>query len=110
MNAVPGAYYAEQSRQAWNQGNYASSIILYTGAFVDVGFAFATLGGSTVEETVGRSLSQEAVRFHHPWPKYLGGKLQQILEPLPKVLHDAYHSGLDKILPRQAGTGCGFKT
>ncbi len=35
---------------------------------------------------------------------YLGGKFQQLLEPLPKGLHDAYHSGLDKILPRQAGT------
>jgi hypothetical protein len=36
---------------------------------------------------------------------YLGGKMQQILEPLPRRLHDAFHSGLDKILPRQAGTG-----
>ena len=29
---------------------------------------------------------------------------EQILEPLPKAVHDAFHSGLDKILPRQAGT------
>jgi hypothetical protein len=26
------------------------------------------------------------------------------LVPLPKSIHDVYHSGLDKILPRQKGT------
>jgi hypothetical protein len=46
----------------------------------------------------------DIVQFHHAWPKYLGGAAQQILEPLPKAVHDAFHSGLDKILPRQAGT------
>jgi RHS repeat-associated protein len=49
-------------------------------------------------------ITSDVVRFHHPWPKYLGGSLQQILEPLPKSLHDAFHSGLDKILARQVGT------
>lgn len=47
----------------------------------------------------------DAVRFHHPFPQYLGGKFQQLLEPLPKSLHDAYHSGLDKVLPRQIKGG-----
>ncbi|MEY2493785.1 MAG: hypothetical protein QOJ45_277 [Verrucomicrobiota bacterium] len=51
-----------------------------------------------------RVLAADAVRFHHGWPKYLGGDMQQILEPLPKSMHDAFHSGLDKIIPRQAGT------
>jgi hypothetical protein len=36
---------------------------------------------------------------------YLGGKVQQLLQPLPKELHDAYHSGLDKVLPRQIKGG-----
>lgn len=38
---------------------------------------------------------------HHPWPKYLGGPKRQDLARIPKSIHDAYHSGLDKILPRQ---------
>lgn len=46
-----------------------------------------------------------AVHFHHPYPQYLGGKFQQLLDPLPKGLHDLYHSGLDKILPRQIKGG-----
>jgi hypothetical protein len=45
-----------------------------------------------------------AIRYHHSFPQYLGGRYQQILEPLPKSLHDAYHSGLDKILPRALGS------
>ena len=40
---------------------------------------------------------------HHAWPKYLGGPKRQDLQRLPKHLHEAYHSGLDKILPRQRG-------
>jgi hypothetical protein len=49
-------------------------------------------------------LADDAVRFHHPLPQYLGGQYQQILEPLPKGLHDSFHSGLDKVLPRKWGT------
>jgi RHS repeat-associated protein len=45
-----------------------------------------------------------ALRKHHSWPKYLGGAEAQDLVPLEKWLHDAYHSGLDKVLPRQNGT------
>jgi hypothetical protein len=41
--------------------------------------------------------------LHHAWPKYLGGPAKQALERLPKTVHNAYHSGLDKILPRQWG-------
>ncbi|MGH8018120.1 MAG: hypothetical protein ACREIA_07490, partial [Opitutaceae bacterium] len=55
-------------------------------------------------ESTAVNLADDAVRFHHPYPKYLGGNHQQILEPLPKKLHDAFHSGLDKVLPRQKGT------
>ena len=41
--------------------------------------------------------------LHHAWPKYLGGPSKQVLVKLPKAVHDAFHSGLDKILPRQWG-------
>lgn len=42
--------------------------------------------------------SDDPIRFHHAWPMYLGGPRDQLLEPLPKSLHDAYHRGLDKVL------------
>jgi RHS repeat-associated protein len=45
-----------------------------------------------------------ALRKHHSWPKYLGGAEKQDLVPLEKWLHDEYHRGLDKILPRRLGT------
>jgi hypothetical protein len=56
--------------------------------------------GATKCETT----AADAIRFHHPFPKYLGGDVQQILEALPKSLHDAFHAGLDEYLPRRAGT------
>ncbi len=40
---------------------------------------------------------------HHAWPKYLGGPKKQDLYDLPPSLHEAYHAGLDKVLPRQRG-------
>ena len=46
-----------------------------------------------------------ANRLHHPWPKYLGGAVKQKLQSLPKATHDAFHAGLDKILPRQIRGG-----
>jgi hypothetical protein len=49
-------------------------------------------------------MKSDPVRLHHSWAKYLGGAEKQDLVPLPKSVHDAYHSGLDKILPRQRGT------
>lgn len=58
------------------------------------GGAGALSGGGTDDPT----------RKHHAWAKYLGGAEKQDLVPLPKTVHDAYHSGLDKILPRQKGT------
>jgi RHS repeat-associated protein len=53
--------------------------------------------------TAGKT-ALEAVQFHHAWPKYLGGRVQQILEPLPKSLHKAFHQGLDDLFPRWKGT------
>jgi hypothetical protein len=52
---------------------------------------------------VGKA-AKAATHAHHAWPKYLGGPKIQDLQRLPKSVHDAYHSGLDKILPRQRGT------
>lgn len=48
--------------------------------------------------------AQAVTHGHHAWPKYLGGPAKQDLARLPKSVHDAFHSGLDKILPRQRGT------
>ena len=48
-------------------------------------------------------IKDDPIHFHHPYPMYLGGHFQQILEPLPKSLHQAYHRGLDTILPRKKG-------
>ncbi|MEO7325357.1 MAG: RHS repeat-associated core domain-containing protein [Dokdonella sp.] len=59
----------------------------------------ATDGAAAATDAV-----QEAARLHHSWPKYLGGEAEQDLVSLSKSMHDAYHSGLDKILPRQWGT------
>ena len=42
-------------------------------------------------------------RLHHSWPKYLGGASKQEFVSIPKSLHDAYHKGLDDVLPRWKG-------
>ncbi|HEY5569057.1 MAG TPA: RHS repeat-associated core domain-containing protein [Gammaproteobacteria bacterium] len=51
----------------------------------------------------GRVVVAQPIRLHHAWPKYLFGPTKQDLVPLTKSLHDAFHSGLDKIWPRQWG-------
>jgi len=66
------------------------------------------LGGTRSVNATRLGKSAEAAagvtHGHHPWPKYLGGPGRQDLARLPKTVHDAFHSGLDKILPRQRGT------
>jgi RHS repeat-associated protein len=65
------------------------------------------VGGLVGEIGVARgaaAAAEDAIRLHHTWPKYLGGAAEQDLVPLSKSLHDAFHSGLDKILPRQWGS------
>lgn len=59
-------------------------------------------GGKGVKALGGAA--RATTHAHHAWPKYLGGPKAQDLQQLPKSVHDAYHSGLDKILPRQRGT------
>jgi hypothetical protein len=53
---------------------------------------------------VARSVAEDAIHGHHPWPMYLGGPVKQDLVPLPISLHYAFHSGLDKVLPRRMRT------
>ena len=60
--------------------------------------------GEILVKEGGKIAEELLVRKHHSWPKYLGGALKQDLVPLSKPLHDAYHSGLDKILARQKGS------
>jgi len=33
---------------------------------------------------------------HHPFPKYLGGALDQTLRKMPRKLHDSFHGALDR--------------
>jgi len=42
----------------------------------------------------------EQFHRHHPWPKYLGGPEEQILERLPRSLHEEYHRGIDQFAKR----------
>ena len=44
------------------------------------------------------------IRFHHAYPKYLGGAEDQLLEPVPTEMHYEYHAALDEVLPRSEGT------
>jgi hypothetical protein len=67
----------------------------------DVGIIGASIIGSA---RAARGTAQAVTHGHHAWPKYLGGPAKQDLARLPKSVHDAFHSGLDKILPRQRGT------
>lgn len=79
------------------RGNYADAAANATAAipvFGDIGAAMRVSKKVLVPEKIHR---------HHSWPKYLGGERQQELVSIPKVLHEKYHSGLDKVLPRQKG-------
>jgi hypothetical protein len=33
---------------------------------------------------------------HHPFPKYLGGSVDQTLKKIPRKLHEKFHAALDK--------------
>jgi hypothetical protein len=59
---------------------------------------------TTQPTTTTATAAPGAIHGHHPWPKYLGGPAKQDLANLSEPLHKSYHSGLDRILPRQRGT------
>ena len=46
----------------------------------------------------------KSTQEHHPWPKYLGGPKKQPLYTMDTKLHEAYHTGLDKIFSRFDGS------
>ena len=93
------AYDLSKTAIAYARGRASKAELAVTAAGAAAGIW--TVGGGLGR--AGRAGVKTAVNFHHPWPKYLGGAQQQILEVLPTGLHKAYHSGLDKILPRQVG-------
>ena len=100
LSAVSGIENGKAVRQTSRQGDYSLATLYGLAMIGDVGnVALSLIPGEGAEIQA----LEDAVRFHHPWPMYLGGKTQQILEALPKAIHDAYHSGLDKILARQKG-------
>jgi RHS repeat-associated protein len=61
------------------------------------------IGADEVLAARGTIAAEDAIRLHHAWPKYLGGAAKRDLSPLSQSLHNTFHSGLDKILPRQWG-------
>jgi hypothetical protein len=64
----------------------------------------AKKGDALSETTEIATETASQIAKHHSWPKYLGGAAKQDLITLPKDLHQSFHGGLDKILPRQWGT------
>jgi RHS repeat-associated protein len=97
----PNATAAERSVAT---GGFLAGIMLPGGGYGAAGKAVVQRADDIAHAAQALRGADDAVRFHHAWPKYLGGAVQQILEPLPKAVHDAFHSGLDKLLPRQRGT------
>lgn len=63
----------------------------------------AAAGGMAIKVGGGVLLRVIKTEMHHAWPKYLGGAQKQILEKLPHELHNAFHQGLDKTVPRYLG-------
>jgi hypothetical protein len=129
VNAVPGAYYAGLAQQQFHQGNYGAAAVYGAAALGDAALGAATLGASTRLGAVARATETaltaegqatgraagvtaegaapaavEAIENHHPWPKYLGGPVEQELVALPKSLHQKFHRELDEELPRWKGT------
>ena len=74
-------------------------------------FVGTTGGGTWVHNNCQLELPMDGVprgasdptRWHHPWPKYLGGEEMQPLVGLPKSYHDAIHNALDQIYDRRLG-------
>ena len=108
ISTIPGAFYSQLALQQYRTGNYGPAVAYTIVSVADSAMAMATFGVSARLTTATRAILEAstttAIARHHAWPKYLGGEIAQDLVPLPKSLHDAYHSGLDKILPRQWGT------
>jgi RHS repeat-associated protein len=112
-NAKRNADYIEVGKEFWHNGGQDAAMMAVPGpeevvigkTIVKIAKPVVKVCGKAVpkvEKIISKAV--DPLRKHHSWPKYLGGAEKQDLVPLPKSLHDAYHSGLDKILPRQKGT------
>jgi hypothetical protein len=79
--------------------------LIATGVSKIVAGEAGQLGKSAAAAVAGALRRKAASQLHHPWSQYLGGAVKQKLQSLPKATHDAFHSGLDKILKRQIRGG-----
>jgi hypothetical protein len=52
--------------------------------------------------SIGRAVKR-AIDQHHSWPMYLTGPIKQALVKLRRTVHQTFHMGLDRLLPRQLG-------
>src|ERR1700739_1769308 len=73
-----------------------------TGGIYMSGFGYAS--GTRSGTDFALALGLGAIHLHHPWPKYLGGAVDQELMPLGRDVHLKFHAGLDDIAPRSKGT------
>jgi hypothetical protein len=89
VGLIPGAEFADAANVVVNvaQGD-TTGALLSAAAMVPLGGQLATAA---------------KIERHHSLMKYLGGAERQLLVPLAADLHRLYHSGLDKITPRQWG-------
>jgi len=52
--------------------------------------------GTEAAETATKKVVSRVWPAHHPFPKYLGGAIDQTLTKIPRKLHERLHSALDK--------------
>lgn len=86
-------------------GNIASGVADFTGAGAVAEAVVKHLGYD-----IGGAVIRGIVQGHHPWPKFMGGPVQQDLARLHQSLHGKFHSELGAALkeagfPRVGGIG-----
>ena len=74
---------------------------VYTAAAAALWYTQQAVSNARKKLRASKNAVPTSVDGHHPWPKYLGGPPKQKLEQLPTELHQTYHGGLDRLLPRQ---------
>jgi hypothetical protein len=62
VNAVPGAYHAGLSSQAWDRGEYLDSVILYGAALADAALGMASFGTASLLKGGAAATTQVAAR------------------------------------------------
>jgi RHS repeat-associated protein len=71
------------------------------GGLYSAGAGYASGQRSGVDLSMAALLG--TLHLHHPWPKYLGGAVDQELLPLGRQMHEEFHAGLDGIARRFKG-------